>query len=87
MFQISVAWHALYENEYAHPNIAVSEISFLGVLVQALNFLQGLSLEVWTPRYRLAWPRPLSLESASRSSVRTCQVFELQCYFTLHNIM
>ena len=27
-------WHALDENEYTRPNIAISENSFLGVLVQ-----------------------------------------------------
>ena len=53
-----MAWHALDKSEYAHPNIAVSEIRFFfrrpGA---ALNFLQELSLEVWravTPRHRLA---------------------------------
>ena len=28
------AWHALDKNEYAHPNIAVSETRFLGALLQ-----------------------------------------------------
>ena len=32
--QCMAAWHVLDENEYAHPNIAVSETHFLGVLVK-----------------------------------------------------
>ena len=27
-------WHALDENEYTRPNIAVSETTFLGILMQ-----------------------------------------------------
>ena len=48
------AWRALDENEYEHPNIAVSKTRFFQHPVAALNVLQGLSLEMWrgvTPRY------------------------------------
>ena len=32
--RIGKRWHALDENEYEHPNIAISETRFLGALMQ-----------------------------------------------------
>ena len=74
-----VAWRALDENEYEHPNIAVSESRFLGALLQRWMFCKG-SHSRGDHKVQLGIAPPL--EPASRSSVRTCQVSELQ-YFTL----
>ena len=34
-------WHALDENEYTRPNIAISETTFLGVLMQRWSSCEG----------------------------------------------
>ena len=44
------SWHALDQNQYAYPNIAVSETHFLGVLVQRWSFSKGSHL-----RYGERW--------------------------------